>query len=61
MDCKAAYGIFRDPTPENSPKPYMFYAVKDSSGNVTVMKIPAVILHTLMKRNVINVENRRSQ
>ena len=61
MECIAAYGIFREPTNENSPKPYMFYAVKDNSGNVSVMKIPAAILHTLMKRNVINVENRRSQ
>lgn len=61
IDCIATYGVFRNPTPPGSPRPYMFYAVKDNSGNATAIKIPTIILHTLMKRNVINVESRRSQ
>ncbi len=53
------YGIFRDQTqPGNTP--YMLMIVKDSTGNATVAKLPLIILHTLFRPNVINVDTRRS-
>jgi hypothetical protein len=55
-----AYGIFRNPTPTGN-KPYMFMTVRDAAGNVTVAKMPLIILHTLFRPNVINVETRRSE
>ncbi|HBC76375.1 MAG TPA: hypothetical protein DC017_16310 [Candidatus Wallbacteria bacterium] len=55
-----AYGIFRNPTPAGN-KPYMFMTVRDAAGNVTVAKMPLIILHTLFRPNVINVETRRSE
>ncbi len=57
------YGIFRDPTPTGpgAQTPFMFVAVKDMSGNATIVKFPIVIRHTLFRPNVINVETRRSE
>jgi len=55
------YGIFRDPTAPGAPQPFMFIAVKDTSGNATVIKLPIIIRHTLFRPNVINVETRRSE
>jgi len=56
-----AYGVFRKATPQGNSKPFLFLAAKDSSGNSTIVKIPIVILHTYMQRDVINVETRRSE
>jgi len=55
------YGIFRDPSPTGANAPSMFIVIKDNSGNATAVKIPLVILHTLFRPNVINVETRRSE
>jgi len=60
-----ANGQFRNPTLpanlEDATKPFMFLIAKDGKGNATVIKFPIVILHTLMRTNVLNVESRRSQ
>jgi hypothetical protein len=57
------YGIFRDPTPTGpgALQPFMIIAVKDASGNATVIKLPIIIRHTLFRPNVINLDTRRSE
>lgn len=55
------YGIFRNPTLDLSKTPYLFIAAKDKSGNATIIKTKAIILHTIMKRETINIENRRTE
>ncbi len=56
-----AYGIFRKATPPGGPKPFLMIIVKDSAGNAVAAKIPIIILHTYMERNVLNTETRRSE
>lgn len=58
---QVTYGIFRNPTPANNPKPFIFILVRDNSNNATAAKIPSEILHTFMKRDIINVESRRAE
>ncbi len=60
-----SYGQFRNPTPpENlapATKPFFFIVARDGRKNTTAIKLPIVVLHTLMRTNVLNVETRRTE
>lgn len=56
---RVVYSIFRKPS-NIAEKPYIFLAVKDTSGNAVLMKVKIAVLHTYFLKNTLNIENRRT-
>lgn len=54
-------GIFRTATPAGNPPPHVLIAVKDSSGNATVVRVRLTVPHTFMQRETIDTETRRGE